>query len=52
MYVYFDTILLQAMRDIFDQYLPILIVEVNSGCNFKVSDTLNIKTYNIIIIYV
>ncbi|XP_011065878.1 PREDICTED: protein MMS22-like [Acromyrmex echinatior] len=34
-------ILLQAMiRDIFDQYLPILIVEVNSGCSFKVSDTL------------
>lgn len=34
-------ILLQAMiRDIFDQYLPILITETNSGCNFKVSDTL------------
>ncbi|KYM87553.1 Protein MMS22-like protein [Atta colombica] len=34
-------ILLQAMiRDIFDQYLPILIVEVNSGCSFKVTDTL------------
>jgi len=34
-------ILLQAMiRDIFDQYLPILIVEVNNGCSFKVTDTL------------
>lgn len=34
-------ILLQAMiRDIFDQYLPILITEINSGCSFKVSDTL------------
>lgn len=34
-------ILLQAMiRDIFDQYLPILITEVNSGCSFKVSDAL------------
>lgn len=34
-------ILLQAMiRDIFDQYLPLLIIEVNSGCSFKVSDTL------------
>jgi len=34
-------ILLQAMiRDIFDQYLPSLIIEVNSGCSFKVSDTL------------
>ncbi|TGZ50279.1 Uncharacterized protein DBV15_02129 [Temnothorax longispinosus] len=34
-------ILLQAMiRDIFDQYLPILIIEVNGGCSFKVSDTL------------
>lgn len=34
-------ILLQAMiRDIFDQYLSILIIEVNSGCSFKVSDTL------------
>lgn len=34
-------ILLQAMlRDIFDQYLPILITEVNSGYSFKVSDTL------------
>lgn len=33
-------ILLQAMiRDIFDQYLPILITEVNNG-NFKVSDVL------------
>ncbi|XP_020281370.1 protein MMS22-like isoform X2 [Pseudomyrmex gracilis] len=34
-------ILLQAMiRDIFDQYLPILITEINSGCSFKVSETL------------
>lgn len=34
-------ILLQAMiRDIFDQYLPILITEINSGCSFKVSDML------------
>lgn len=34
-------ILLQAMiRDIFDQYLPILITEINSGCSFKISDTL------------
>jgi len=34
-------ILLQAMiRDIFDQYLPILITEINSGCSFKVADTL------------
>lgn len=34
-------ILLQAMiRDIFDQYLPILITEIN-GCNFKISDTLS-----------
>ncbi|XP_029176045.1 protein MMS22-like isoform X2 [Nylanderia fulva] len=34
-------ILLQAMvRDIFDQYLPILITEINSGCSFKIFDTL------------
>jgi len=34
-------ILLQVMiRDIFDQYLPILIIEVNSGCSFKISETL------------
>lgn len=34
-------ILLQAMiRDLFDQYLPILITEMNSGCNFRISDTL------------
>ncbi|XP_032672061.1 protein MMS22-like [Odontomachus brunneus] len=34
-------ILLQAMmRDIFDQYLPILITEVNNSGNFKVSDVL------------
>ncbi|XP_050445023.1 protein MMS22-like isoform X1 [Cataglyphis hispanica] len=34
-------ILLQAMiRDIFDQYLPILITEINNGCSFKVSDML------------
>ncbi|XP_028046332.2 protein MMS22-like isoform X2 [Monomorium pharaonis] len=32
---------LQAMfRDIFDQYLPILITEINSGHSFKISDTL------------
>lgn len=34
-------ILLQAMiRDIFDQYLPILITRMDSGCNFKISDSL------------
>ncbi|EFN83552.1 Uncharacterized protein C6orf167 [Harpegnathos saltator] len=34
-------ILLQAMiRDIFDQYLPILITEINNGGNFRVSDML------------
>ncbi|XP_012220703.1 protein MMS22-like isoform X2 [Linepithema humile] len=33
-------ILLQAMiRDILDQYLPVLITEDNSGCSFKVSDS-------------
>lgn len=36
-------ILLQAMiRDIFDQYLPILITEVSSGCNFDISDDFDI----------
>jgi len=34
-------ILLQAMiRDIFDQYLPILITEINNSYSFKISDTL------------
>lgn len=34
-------ILLQAMiRDIFDQYLPILITKISNSCNFKVSDVL------------
>ncbi|EZA59634.1 Protein MMS22-like protein [Ooceraea biroi] len=34
-------ILLQAMiRDIFDQYLPILIAETNNSCSLKISDTL------------
>ncbi|XP_014477165.1 PREDICTED: protein MMS22-like isoform X2 [Dinoponera quadriceps] len=34
-------IILQAMiRDIFDQYLPILITEINSGASFKISDIL------------
>ena len=47
------TILLQAMIwDIFDQYLSILIVKVNSGCSFNVFGMLNIKTsYNIVIIF-
>lgn len=34
-------ILLQALiRNIFNQYLPILIIEANNGCSFNVSDTL------------
>ncbi|XP_011637201.1 protein MMS22-like isoform X2 [Pogonomyrmex barbatus] len=34
-------ILLQALiRNIFNQYLPILITEINSGCSFKISDRL------------
>ncbi|KAL0103091.1 hypothetical protein PUN28_017435 [Cardiocondyla obscurior] len=36
-----NDIFLQVMtRNIFDQYLPILIIEVNNSCSFKVSDTL------------
>lgn len=35
-----DIVLRAIIRDIFDQYLPILITKDNNGCNFKVCDSL------------
>lgn len=35
-----DILLHATIRDIFDQYLPVLITEVNNGCSFKICDSL------------